>query len=267
MKSVKQRPLAKLALLAVGFIAMLLIVSVYLWGPAVGQPCKNAFPMVVGCTLGKFETLTAGVLAALAALVAGWVAYGSVQLQIATQKQREACRAKAHKANLARALHAELADLVARCCFDSEKPWGDVSESPKFKKTELRRFAPHDPTIFANSGGDLALLGEIAPLRLVQFYNSLNALRRDIHYIADDLTDHPAVESEIRLIRFRFYLTLQPGLDALLALAPMVPSAHQVERAAIDPYDDSQPDRSRPEGELQDRIINVLLRMKSAFQF
>ncbi|MCK1296759.1 MULTISPECIES: hypothetical protein [unclassified Bradyrhizobium] len=65
-------------------------------------------------------------------------------------------------------------------------------------KNELRSFAPAEPTIFANASGELGLLGKDAPLRLVQFYNSLAALRRDIRDIADGLTGNPA---NARLVR------------------------------------------------------------------
>jgi hypothetical protein len=256
----------KTLLIIAVLIVVLLIGSVVVWGPN-HYECKKAFPMVVGCTLGKYETLTSGLIAALAALVAGWLALSGVQLQINTQKKANADRAKAHTENLARTLHAELADLVARCCFDSEEPWhrywSENAPVPSLNRNELRRFAPAQPTIFINTSSDLASLGAHAPLRLVQFHNSLSALRRDIHDIAEGMTNHSATQLQIRQVAERFFLTLRPGLDALLTLAPMVPKADEVERAAIEPYDTSRLDRSPPEGTLRDRI-NRLLQMKSS---
>jgi len=108
----------KAVLVIAVLIVAMLIGSVVVWGPN-RHECKTAFPMVVGCTLGKYETLTSGVIAALAALVAGWLALSGVQLQITAQKRADARRAKDHIDALACTLHAELADLVARCCFDS----------------------------------------------------------------------------------------------------------------------------------------------------
>jgi hypothetical protein len=254
----------KALLIIAVLIVVLLIVSVFAWGPN-DHHCKNSFPMVVGCTLGKYETLISGLIAATAALVAGWLALRGVQLQIDTQKKADADRAKAHTENLARTLHAELADLVARCCFDSELPWQShwSKNAPplQLNRTELRCFAPAQPTIFTNASSDLALLGAdapLAPLRLVQFHNGLSALRRDIHDIAEGMTNHPATQPHIRQVAGRFFLTLRPGLDALLALAPMVPKADEVERAAIELYDAGRPDRQPPEGTLQRRINRLL---------
>ncbi len=256
----------KAVLVIAVLIVAMLIGSVVVWGPN-RHECKTAFPMVVGCTLGKYETLTSGVIAALAALVAGWLALSGVQLQITAQKRADARRAKDHIDALACTLHAELADLVARCCFDSEQLWHShwFENAPplRLNKTELRCFAPAQPTTFANASSDLALLGADAPLRLVQFHNGLSALRRDIHDIAEGMTNHSATSSHIRQVAERFFLTLRPGLDALLALAPIVPKADEVERAAIELYDAGRPDRPPPEGTLRDRI-NRLLQMKNS---
>jgi hypothetical protein len=182
----------KAILIVAVLVAILLIVPVYAWGKS-PVPCKYAFPMWVGCTLGRYET----------------------------------------------------------------------APLPHLNKTELRCFAPAQPTIFTNASIDLAFLGADAPLRLVQFHNGLSALRRDIHDIADGMTNYSATSPQIRQVAKRFFLTLRPGLDALLALAPIVPRADQVERAAIDLYDAGRPDRPPPEGTLRDRI-NRLLQIKSS---
>ncbi|QIG93782.1 helix-turn-helix domain-containing protein [Bradyrhizobium sp. 6(2017)] len=164
--------------------------------------------------------------------------------------------------DLARALHAELADLVARCCFDSENKWRQYwpasAQGTTLEKHELRSFAPAEPTIFANASGELGLLGKDAPLRLVQFYNSLAALRRDIRDIADGLTGNPANARLVRQVAQRFLFTLQPGLDALRALEHLVPDAEKVEEAAIKPYDATRQIGPAPDGTLQDRIHQLL---------
>jgi len=258
----------KAILVTAVLVAILLIASVYAWGKS-PVPCKYAFPMWVGCTLGKYETLTSSVIAAIAALIAGTLALMGVLHQIDSQRKDQAEQAKEQAENLACTLHAELADLVARCCFDSEGRWHHYwtdnvpAPSQNYNKTELRRFAPAQPTIFTNASGNLATLGADAPLRLVQFHNSLSALRRDIDYIADGMTQHSATQLQAQQIAERFYLALQPGLNALLALAPMVPKAEEVERSAIEPYDANRLDGPPPEGTLRDRI-NRLLQMKGS---
>lgn len=55
------------------------------WGP---HYCKPAFPMVIGCALGSYESLAAGMIAAVAALIAGWLAWSAVQIQIEAEERR-----------------------------------------------------------------------------------------------------------------------------------------------------------------------------------
>jgi hypothetical protein len=55
------------------------------WGP---HHCKLAFPMVIGCALGSYESLAAGMIASSAALIAGWLAWSGVQTQIEAEEKR-----------------------------------------------------------------------------------------------------------------------------------------------------------------------------------
>jgi hypothetical protein len=55
------------------------------WGP---QHCKPAFPMVIGCALGSYESLAGGMIASVAALIAGWLAWSAVQVQIEAEEKR-----------------------------------------------------------------------------------------------------------------------------------------------------------------------------------
>ncbi|WP_377829518.1 hypothetical protein ACFKHW_07085 [Bradyrhizobium lupini] len=211
--------------------------------------------------MGKFETLTSGVIAAFAAWFAGWAALRSARLQINAQRKAEARQAAIRVDNFARTLHAELADLVARCCFDSESRWEGywpITAQGILEKHELRSFAPAEPTIFANASGELASLGPDAPLRLVQFYNSLTALRRDISDITDGMTGNPANRVLVRQVALRFLRTLRPGLDALRALDRLVPDSEKVEQAAIKPYDATRQNGPAPSGTLRNRIERLL---------
>jgi hypothetical protein len=44
--------------------------------------------MVIGCAIANYESLAGGMVAASAALVAGWLAWSAVQVQIATEEKR-----------------------------------------------------------------------------------------------------------------------------------------------------------------------------------
>jgi len=57
------------------------------WGP---HHCDLVFPKIIGCAIGNYEGLSAGMVAAGAAIFAGWLAWSGVQVQIAAEEQRAA---------------------------------------------------------------------------------------------------------------------------------------------------------------------------------
>jgi hypothetical protein len=67
------------------FAIILVLAAALAWGP---HQCKPAFPMVIGCAMGTYESLAGGMLAAGTALFAGWLAWSAVQIQIATEEKR-----------------------------------------------------------------------------------------------------------------------------------------------------------------------------------
>jgi hypothetical protein len=84
----RERWLQGACLIAVLIVASsLILASALAWGP---HHCKLAFPMVIGCALGSYEALAGGLIAAAAALIAGWFAWTAVQLQIDAEQKRAA---------------------------------------------------------------------------------------------------------------------------------------------------------------------------------
>ena len=57
------------------------------WGP---HHCDVAFPAIAGCAIGSYESLAGGMVAAGAAIFAGWLAWSAVQVQIAAEEKRAA---------------------------------------------------------------------------------------------------------------------------------------------------------------------------------
>jgi hypothetical protein len=57
------------------------------WGP---HHCDPVFPKIIGCAIGGYESLSAGMVAAGAAIFAGWLAWSGVQVQIAAEERRAA---------------------------------------------------------------------------------------------------------------------------------------------------------------------------------
>ncbi|WP_316194431.1 hypothetical protein [Bradyrhizobium sp. SZCCHNRI3052] len=74
-------------LLAAGLIAVsgLTLASAVAWGP---HSCGVVIVKVIGCAIGSYESLSGGLLAADAAIFAGWLAWSAVQVQIATEERR-----------------------------------------------------------------------------------------------------------------------------------------------------------------------------------
>jgi hypothetical protein len=73
--------------LASVFVIALALAGALAWGP---HHCDLVFPKVVGCALGTYETLSGGLIAAAAALIAGWLAWKAVQRQIDAEDRRAA---------------------------------------------------------------------------------------------------------------------------------------------------------------------------------
>jgi hypothetical protein len=72
-------------------------------------------------------------------------------------------------------------------------------------------------------------------------------------------------EGDIRQVALRMRQTLQPGINALVTLAPLVPDASKIEDSAIGFYDATRKE-ARPPGTLRDRI-NRLLAMPHLWLF
>jgi hypothetical protein len=142
--------------------------------------------------------------------------------------------------DLARALYVELAERVARCCFDCEAPWNKYLNPNNYAlgamdSFRLRKFSPIQPIIYTSTAGQLAMLEGKSPQALIQFYYRLAAWQRDIENIAAESQIAP---DAIRLLAIRVHQTLTPGLRALEALAPMVDGYEEIEAAAIAGYDE-----------------------------
>jgi hypothetical protein len=66
-------------------VTVAVLAAALAWGP---HYCKPAFPMIIGCALGSYESLAAGIIASAAALIAGWLAWSAVQAQIEAEAKR-----------------------------------------------------------------------------------------------------------------------------------------------------------------------------------
>jgi len=156
--------------------------------------------------------------------------------------------------DLAETLYHELANRVARLCFDYEAPWSLYEVRPRpLGRFSVGKFVPEIPTIFMANADKLALFGSLAPTALMSFYFRMTVLRRDIENLREDARDHSDLgPDQLRIIASRYAAAIVPAINALDALAPFVANAARIEAAAMDTFDPG-PDRRRP-GSLRERL-------------
>jgi hypothetical protein len=125
------------------------------------------------------------------------------------------------------ALHVELSQLVARCCFDFQSPWSGYykQDGGGMDAERVRKFSPNRPVIYPSTASDIALLPNAAQA-LVEFYSRLGALQRAIDEAARDI-------KHVRPVAVRMRQALPPGLKALKALGSMVEGAEKIEDDAF----------------------------------
>ena len=163
------------------------------------------------------------VVAGAMTLTAGIIAWFSVKGQIEAQEIAHA-RAQAElTTDLASILYAELAHLLARCCFDSESPWKDYwpesASVDKMDEARLRKFVPVDPVIYLATAGQLPLLGGAAQ-HLMEFQHRLSALRREIVNIANQahLSNKVIEGKDVKLVGIAKLYDLGQGRSVRLRL-------------------------------------------------
>ena len=138
--------------------------------------------------------------------------------------------------DLARALYEELANRVARCLFDFERPWEKWIDGPvEIDVLRLRKFMPAPPVIYPATASQIALLGNGAPQAIINFYARLAAYQKDMEDVADHCKRlNIAVPPKlVAMIAGRLERTLSPGLEALKKLSKMVEGDEKIEAAAI----------------------------------
>lgn len=69
----------------------IVIAAAVAWGP---HHCDLVFPKIIGCAIGNYESLSGGMVAAAAAIFAGWLAWSAVQVQIAGEERRAVAETK-----------------------------------------------------------------------------------------------------------------------------------------------------------------------------
>jgi len=167
---------------------------------------------------------------------------------------------EAQATDLARALYEELANRVARCCFDFETPWERWVELANCKPNEvnvirLRGFIPFSPIVYPATASHIALLNDDSQQALITFYATLTAYQQDMTDIADlcqqrDINIPPDL---VARVAGRLSRTLPPAYEALKTLGEMVDNPEAIDAAAIR-YADTLFDHERSHLQLRKRI-------------
>jgi uncharacterized membrane protein len=105
--------LSPLWLISLGLVLGCVIVVMVPVSIATGDAIKSSD------WIGFAGNVVAGAMTLIAAIIAWFV----VQQRIKAQEHAEVRERALQTTDIARILYAELAHLVARCCFDSENPW------------------------------------------------------------------------------------------------------------------------------------------------
>jgi hypothetical protein len=160
-------------------------------------------------------------------------------------------------ADLSVALYHELANRVARCCFDFEEPWSGLWTTPRNRGVfEVTKFIPQPPTVFDSNADKLTLLGPQIPAAMMAFYFRLWVLGRDIEALCKTEVE-PATSAlgygPVTIIASRFGATLAPGLAALQALGEKVDGFKDIDAAAWDTFD-KPPNNHDEHGSLRVRL-------------
>jgi hypothetical protein len=83
----RKSELVALSLCVVIGIAVLMAMAVA-WGPK--HDCAVQFPKIIGCAIGSYEGLSAGLIATGGALIAGWLAWSAARDQILLARRQSA---------------------------------------------------------------------------------------------------------------------------------------------------------------------------------
>jgi hypothetical protein len=199
-----------------------------------------------------------------AAEKAGLLIFGAV-LSVGAGLTADLVRRPRQARDLALALYVELADRVARCCYDFETVWQHPIRNPPvdiraMNAFRLRKFAPLRPIIYSSAAGQLAMLEREAPQALVHFYYRLEAWQRDLENIAKAYENKEAIgDKEVTFLAHRLGQTLSHGLAALEALGTMVGDHADLDARAIESYDRRA--KLASEGSLRDRIRALISRL------
>jgi hypothetical protein len=122
----RKSELVALSLCVVIGIAALLAMAVA-WGPK--HDCVVQFPKIIGCAIGSYEGLSAGLIATGGALIAGWLAWSASRDQILLARRQSAEGALAGIKGRLAAAEYELARLQAARLTMGQLHW-DLTSQP-----------------------------------------------------------------------------------------------------------------------------------------
>jgi hypothetical protein len=174
----------------------------------------------------------------------------------------EEVRRKTSVDDPAGALYVELADKVAKCCFDMEAPWQHYLDLKKCEGSgmdplRLQKFSPGRPIIFEACASQIAILGTERAQALIQFYYRLSNLKRDIEAVMSEsaIHAHAIRPKNLQMIALRFKQTIAPGLHALDAFKEMISDHEKIDATTLSNYDEYREDA--PTGTLKERLKNI----------
>lgn len=165
---------------------------------------------------------------------------------------------------MATAIYQELANRVARCCFDFESPWIHYrSTREEMEIPRLKKFAPIPPVIFPALSPHIAMFNNDIGQALIRFYIFLTAWEKDIETTTQQFESirQNVRPTELHRLARRLRNTLDPGKAVLegIAKSGLVENPEQIELAAIADLDKLFPDAHPQKGKPLRKRIQIAL--------
>ena len=164
------------------------------------------FPKIVGCALGNYEALTSGLIAASAALFAGWLAWSGVQAQIETEEKR----ASADRVEVEALLREDVdrfADGLASIwkVLDGLDPEATKIDKDKIGAVNYGIDVISKPAWLSTSRRMVSILGWDRRRRYEQLFDGLEGLQqfRTIGNVWDALDAVRNVGTDFELVHYR----------------------------------------------------------------
>jgi hypothetical protein len=183
---------------------------------------------VIAAWLKTRPTTSSILLLLLAGLLGAALSYLVTRLSDWARREKET-------KDVIESLFNEIADRGARCLNDYLKPWRNF-KNEEFKGARVAKFRPAQPVVYPSVAGKLGLIDPTTVFWVLRFYQTLDAINREIDDARTDFPNDKVPSDRTRLIAQRFEQSLEPALEALERLRLNVRNYNKIDEQAAYAY-------------------------------